>query len=101
MSALLILNYDVLDARALEQYREDAAPLLLTRGSLLTSTPATRHLAEAPGGGTHTVILRFDDVATARTVYESAEYQELVARRLRSTRPHVAMIVPVDVPPAG
>lgn len=97
MTALLILNYDVHDHEKLEEYRVDASRVLLgaDRGVLIASTAETEHLPEAAVGGTHTIILQFDDVMAARSVYESARYQDLLVDRLRSTRPHAAMIVPI------
>ncbi|GAB2934467.1 DUF1330 domain-containing protein [Streptomyces heilongjiangensis] len=96
MTALLILNYDVVDAERLAAYRVAAAPALLgpDAGELVSSTDRTLHLAEAPEGGTHTVVLRFRDVEHARSVYASDAYRAHLGARLAATTPHSAFVVP-------
>jgi uncharacterized protein (DUF1330 family) len=98
MTALLILNYDVIDPQRLAAYRQAAGPVLVgpDGGDLLASTDSTVHLGEGgrPPGGTHTVVLRFGDAEQARTVYESAAYRQLLEERLAATVPFAAMIVP-------
>jgi uncharacterized protein (DUF1330 family) len=96
MPALLVLNYDVIDPAALAEYRTAATPVLLGpgRGTLVASTAPTEFLAEGEPLGTHTVVLRFPDVETARRVYESADYRPMLEARLRATRPRFGMIIP-------
>jgi uncharacterized protein (DUF1330 family) len=96
MTAFLILNYDVVDAGRLTAYRAAATPVLLGPGAgeLMVSTAETIHLAEAPEGGTHTVVLRFRDVEHARAVYGSDAYRDLLGARLAATEPRAAFIVP-------
>ncbi|WP_372728035.1 DUF1330 domain-containing protein [Nocardioides sp.] len=99
MPALLILNYDVHDRDLLHDYRGRATPILMVGTTrLIASTNDTIHLAEAPAGGTHTVVLEFPDVAEAQRVYSSQEYQEVLQDRLRATTPRSAMIVPTYAP---
>ncbi|MGL4177550.1 MAG: DUF1330 domain-containing protein, partial [Dermatophilaceae bacterium] len=95
MTALMILTYDVTDADRLGWYRDAAAPVLLgpDRGELVLSTDRTVHLPEASSNGTHTVVLRFASAERAREIYESPEYQDVLAGRLAATVPSVAMIV--------
>jgi uncharacterized protein (DUF1330 family) len=96
MPALLVLNYDVTDPEALAAYRKAATPVLLGpgRGELVASTATTESLPEGEALGTHTVVLRFPDAATARRVYESEDYRPHLEARLRATRPRLAMIIP-------
>ncbi|MGW7201863.1 DUF1330 domain-containing protein [Streptomyces chryseus] len=95
MTALLILNYDVTDNSALDNYRTAATPILLGphAGELLVSTAETVHLSEAPDGGSRTVVIRFRDAELARNVYDSADYRNLLQARLAATVPNAAMIV--------
>jgi uncharacterized protein (DUF1330 family) len=95
LTALLILNYDVVDTDRLTAYRVAATPVLLgpDAGELLVSTDQTIHLPEAPKGGTHTVVLRFRDVEHARAVYGCAAYRDLLDARLAATEPKAAFIV--------
>ena len=96
MSALLILNYDVHDAEALERYRTAAAPVLVGDGAgrLVVSTDQTVLLAESRGAGTHTVVLAFASVAAAVEVYESEAYRPCLVDRLRAVTPRFAVVVP-------
>lgn len=98
MPALLILNYDVHDAAALERYRTAAAPILVGErgGELMVSTDQTVALAESRAAGTHTVVLRFASVETATEIYESEAYRPLLADRLRAVSPRFAAVVPVS-----
>jgi uncharacterized protein (DUF1330 family) len=96
MSALLILNYDVLSEEGLVAYRQAAAPSLLGpgRGQLIASASDVEYLPEGTPQGTHTVILRFPDAEAARRTYHSGDYKPHLEARLRAIRPHFAMIVP-------
>ncbi|MGW0564964.1 DUF1330 domain-containing protein [Streptomyces sp. NPDC003016] len=96
MAAFLILNYDVVDTDRLAAYRVAATPVLLgpDAGELMVSTDDTVHLAEAPEGGTYTVMLRFRDVEHAYAVYGSDAYRDLLNARLAATEPKAAFIVP-------
>ena len=96
MTALLILNYDVVYTDGLAAYRAAATPVLLgpDAGELVVSTAETIHLPEAPKGGTHTVVLRFRNVEHARAVYGSDAYRSLLDARLAATEPKAAFIVP-------
>jgi uncharacterized protein (DUF1330 family) len=98
MPALLILNYDVTDAGSLAAYRTAAGPVLLGpgRAELVASVPDTEFLSEGEPMGTHTVVLRFPDVETARATYHSEAYRPLLEARLRATRPRFGMVVPAS-----
>lgn len=94
MAALIIVNYDVDDADALDAYRKVARPALAGHGSTgLVNTAATIDLGEGPGAGHQTVVLRFDSVEAARTAWESDEYQAALPLRLAATTPHSAILV--------
>ena len=98
MAALLILNYDVHDAKALGRYRTAAAPVLVGAGAgeLMVSSDQTVGLAESPAAGSHTVVLRFASVESAHEVYESEAYRPLLADRLRAVSPRFAAVVPLS-----
>lgn len=96
MPAYLVLNYDVNDAEALAAYREIATPMLLGPGlgQVVAAAGDTVGLPEAAAPGTHTVILRYDDVKHAQDIYDSAAYQAVLGDRLAATEPRFAAIVP-------
>lgn len=95
MPAYMVLNYDVTDAEALAAYRDRATPVLFGPGSVevVAVSDATVGLPEGVATGTHTVILRFDDVAHAQAVYDADDYQAVLGDRLAATRPSAAFIV--------
>ena len=96
MAALLILNYDVVSEEALAAYRQAAAPVLLGpgRATLVASARDVEYLPEGSAQGTHTVVLRFPDLETARRTYASEAYRSHLEARLRATTPRFAMLVP-------
>ncbi|MFV1991769.1 MAG: DUF1330 domain-containing protein [Acidimicrobiales bacterium] len=96
MTALLIINYDVTDPERLAAYREPAVAALIGpgRGALFAVADRTVDLGEGNGAGTTTVILEFPSVEAAQNVFESEEYQAVVAERLAATDAKFAVIVP-------
>jgi uncharacterized protein (DUF1330 family) len=96
VSAYLIINYDVTDAAALAVYRDAATPMLVGPGlgEVVAVTAATVGLPEGEAPGTHTVVLRFDDVDQAQAIYDSEAYQAVIGERLAATTPRFAALVP-------
>lgn len=91
---LLILNYDVKDERAFARYRAAATEVIEgDRGQVLVSTSSTTHLAEAPRGGTRTVVIWYPSRPEAERCYWSIEYQSILPDRIAATSPHVALLV--------
>jgi len=95
MGALVIVNYDINDAEALEAYRVKASPVLTAGGAgRVANTDVTVDLGEGEAVvGKRTVVLRFDSVEAAKKVWLSDEYQALAAERWAATTPRLAMIV--------
>lgn len=102
MTALLILNYDVLDRDALTTYRDNAAPVLLGPGAgeVVALSHETVDLPEGGRAGTDTIVLRFDSAERAHQVFHSDAYQALVRDRYLHSTPRSAFIVP-EVVAAG
>ena len=86
MAAYMIMLTEVTDPTGMEQYRTHVLPVIERYGG--------RFLAAAPPdvleGAAHphvAVILEFPSMERAHAWYDSADYQELKALRLRSSRP--------------
>lgn len=94
MTALLILNYDVIDLERLENYRRRAAKAILgATGQLITSTIHTLDLNEGAPTGSSTVIIEYPSREEAERRYSSHAYQTLLTERLAATIPRTAFIV--------
>lgn len=100
MAALIIVNYDVVDAEGLAGYRALAGPILRGRfGAVgVVGTSDTIDLQEGPGAGTHTVVLQFDTVEAAREAWTSAEYQQVLPLRMAAITPKSAILVETVAP---
>lgn len=94
MTALLILNYDVIDEQRLMAYRRSAGEAILgSAGRLITSTTHTTGLKEGTATGRRTVIIEYPSREEAEARYRSAAYQALLQERLAATIPRTAFIV--------
>lgn len=95
MAALLIVNYNVTDRALLDEYREEAVPLLLGpgRGIPVAISAATVDLNEGTPAGTDTVLLRYDSVEAAQAAFRSEAYQKALKKRFDATEPRIGLIV--------
>ncbi len=96
MPALLIINYDVVDADRLEAYRAPAVSALVGpgKGVVVAVTGDTVDLGEGHGAGATTVMLEYPSVEAAQNALASEAYQAVVDERLAATNPSFAIIVP-------
>jgi uncharacterized protein (DUF1330 family) len=99
MTVYMIFNEEVTDAAQFEKYRQQAGPLIsryggrfLVRGGNVTSL-------EGKPGLNRVVIVEFDDMASARRFYDSAEYRPLIKLRQSATSGYAAIIE--GSPPIG
>jgi uncharacterized protein (DUF1330 family) len=94
MSAYLIVNYSVQDADAFGQYQKGAGPALRigSECKVLVLDTASEQV-EGEGAGHQTVVLEFESKAKAREIYQSGEYQAVLATRLGATTGHFAVLV--------
>ena len=94
MTALLILNYDVVDGQRLQDYRHSAAQAILgSTGRLVTSTNDTLGLDESTTTGRTTIIIEYPSREEAERRYKSVAYQAILPERLAATIPRAAFIV--------
>ena len=95
MSALMIINYDIVDPDGVRNYRQVAGPVISAGARLVALHKQTVDLGEGGQPGKVTAILEFPTVEAAQAAYGSAEYQKLLPLRLDSTRPAFAIITEV------
>lgn len=75
MPALWISHVDVSDVAAYGEYAKRAVPVIEAAGGVLIARGAEFRQLEGTGWQRHTLI-RFPDLATAQTCYDSAAYQD-------------------------
>lgn len=93
MSAYLIVNYNVENPEQYGEYSAAAGPVMKIGelASIVAFDPQTEQLEGSPGH--QTIVLRFDSMDEAKTLYESGEYQKLVPIRQGATSSHFAVLV--------
>jgi uncharacterized protein (DUF1330 family) len=85
MAAYFIAQYVVNDSALYTEYQQGAGPTIAAHGGKLISLDVAAETIEGAPPGPQTVILEFEDTAAAKAWYESAEYQEVVGKRLEAT----------------
>jgi len=94
MSAYLIVNYDVDDPEMYADYQAGATPALRigTECDVAVFDPASEQI-EGDGAGKQTVVLKFESMEKAKEIYNSGEYQAIIAKRHDATSKHFAVLV--------
>jgi uncharacterized protein (DUF1330 family) len=85
MAAYFIAQYIVKNAELYGDYSAGAGPTLPQYGGELVSFDVAAETIEGTSPGPQTVIIKFEDVAAAKTWYNSPEYQAVVNKRLEAT----------------
>ena len=85
MAAYFIAQYVVNDSELYGDYQKGAGPTIAASGGELVSFDAAAETIEGTPPGPQTVILKFESTEAAKAWYESAEYQEVVGKRLEAT----------------
>lgn len=94
MPAYLIVNYKIENPALYGEYAKGAGPAMKIGSAcqLVAMDPATEQL-EGERAGHQTIILRFESKEKARALYESADYQAVIGKRLEATSSHFAVLV--------
>ena len=92
MPAYVVVDVDVRDAQAYEEYRRKApATITAAGGRYLVRGGAVTHVE--PGWDPHRfVILEFPSLAAAQAWYRSPAYQAILPIRLSATRSRMMMV---------
>lgn len=83
MSAYVIVNIDVHDAAAYEEYKAKVPALIRKHGGEYVTRGGKFVVIEGAWKPSRLVILRFPDVAAVQRMYDDPEYQPLLALRQR------------------
>jgi uncharacterized protein (DUF1330 family) len=96
MPAYVVVDVEVVDAKAYEEYRAKApATIAAAGGRYLVRGGAVTHVE--PGWDPHRfVILEFPSVAAAKAWYASPEYQKILPIRLRTTTSRMMFVEGID-----
>jgi uncharacterized protein (DUF1330 family) len=84
MSAYVVLNYTITNAKGYEAYPPAAMPSIRASGAEVLVADNRSEAAEGKPGQV-TVVLRFDSKEAARAWYESAAYQTAKAIRVTNS----------------
>jgi uncharacterized protein (DUF1330 family) len=83
--AFFIAQYVVNDPALYAEYQKGAGPTIAAHGGELLSFDVSAETIEGTPPGPQTVIVQFENSEAARAWYESADYQEVVGKRLAAT----------------
>lgn len=92
-AAYLVVNYKVENPELYAEYSAGAGPALNVGKDcqLLAFDPRSECLEGSPGH--QTIILQFDSMEKARSMYQSGAYQAVVGKRLDATSNHFAVLI--------
>ncbi len=90
MSAYIIADVDVTDPQQYEQYKVLSSQAITTNGAEICIRGGAVEVLEGDWSPTRIVLLKFPDLAAARSFYDSAEY--LLARQARTGAATMRMI---------
>lgn len=92
MSVYLIVNVDVKNPAAYEEYRRKVPPLIHKHGGEYVVRGGKYAVLEGNWKPSRLVILRFPDVASAQALFDDPEYQPLRVLRQRVSRTDIVLI---------
>lgn len=90
MAAYLIAQVDVTDPQQYEQYKALSSQAIAAHGAEILARGGEVQVLEGDFRPGRVVVLKFPDLAAARTFYDSAEYQ--LARQARAGAAVMRMI---------
>ncbi len=86
MSAYIIVNIDVQDAEAYEEYKSKVPALIRKHGGEYVVRGGKFVIMEGDWKPSRLVLLRFPDMAAAQAMFDDPEYQPLKALRQRAAK---------------
>jgi uncharacterized protein (DUF1330 family) len=92
MSAYVIVNVDVKDPTAYEEYKAKVPALIRKYGGEYLVRGGKFVIAEGDWKPSRLVILRFPDITAAQTLYNDPEYQPLKALRQRASKTDIVLV---------
>lgn len=92
MSAYFIVEVEVTDPAAYEQYRPMAGASVVKHGGRFIVRGGKAELIEGSNPPKRVVVLEFSDVAAAKGWYNSEDYKPALALRLRAAKSRVILV---------
>jgi uncharacterized protein (DUF1330 family) len=92
MAAYFVVELEVTDPAAFEDYRKRVAATITAHGGRYLVRGGALESVEGGWAPKRMVILEFPSLAQAKTWYGSPEYQELLKLRLRSSKAKVVLV---------
>ena len=92
MSAYMIVNVDVRDAVAYDEYKANVPGLIRKHGGEYLVRGGKFAVVEGNREPSRLVILRFPDMAAAQGLYNDPDYQPLKAVRQRASETEIVMV---------
>jgi uncharacterized protein (DUF1330 family) len=92
MPAYVIVDLTVTDLPTMEEYRERVPATLTPYGGRFLVRGGTHHTVEGDWKPNRLVVLEFPSMDHAKRWYDSEEYREPLAMRLRAGRTNLVMI---------
>lgn len=98
MPAYLMVNLDVSDAAAYEEYKAKAPALIKKHGGKYIVRGGNFTVLEGSWKPTRVVVLEFPNAAAGHAFYEDPEYQPLKSLRQRVAKTDLVLVEGLDVP---
>lgn len=92
MSAYAIVNVDITDPAAYEEYRAKAPALIRKHGGEYLSGGGRSFALEGEWKPKRLVLLRFPDLASAQNLFDDPDYQPLKALRHRTAKTDIVVV---------
>lgn len=92
MAAYLIVDIEVTDPAAYEEYRSLVPPLVAKYGGKYLVRGGNFEKVEGDWTPTRLVVLEFENLARAKQFYYSEEYEPVKQIRLKSTNSNMVMV---------
>ena len=92
MSAYMIVNVDVTDAGAYEEYRRKAPSIVRKHGGEYLARGGRFVVLEGDWKPTRVAVMRFPDITSAEALYDDPEYQPLKALRQRVSKMDIFVV---------
>jgi uncharacterized protein (DUF1330 family) len=96
MPAYLIVETDITDPEQYEQYKAASPGAVAAGGGRFLVRGGEMAVLEGDWTPSRLVLLEFPDLETAKTFYESAEYQEAIKLREGAARLNMVAVQGVD-----
>jgi|TARA_Y100000590_G_scaffold70119_1_gene76482 uncharacterized protein (DUF1330 family) len=97
MAAYLIAVNKVIDQEKMQEYAAGAGPTLASAGAKVLVRGAVAETLAGDLSGDIALVIEFPDIETARSWYQSPEYQAMISTREQAMDPQFVL---VEAPPA-